>query len=427
MNWWLDLGRIYYNELTNEEEDWEAIAGKITEKIEEYQSKFESEIEQKIKKIEEENKNTGGKTNNKKMTGKGVEIEERDKKKQEKIKNLSKKKERLDACRNLISKTLLNNPIFNKGPHGFENSKKRLKNFLESNEAENNEAKSSKANCVFCGNETVTSKESLATRAWIVSGGWENSSLYAAGGRLPPRICLNCRKLSLLAAFKAYDLFFKNGLPFIIYNADLSLFKKLLDNLVLRKDINLNFEKVSATFISLGSTLVYPRFDNQGNIESFDLRPLLPKESLLLMKLAGIIRNDKRKERYILDLVARYKNRLAEKLVIDFLSRQSPLQKAEVISVFFSFLEAYKGGVNMTDFFKLGEELGKALEDKAYSVALKLYKSFKEPIQFQQYLIGAYIYLKRPVPQELVQITKTSDNSLAFIMGILSTVKKEVK
>lgn len=75
-------------------------------------------------------------------------------------------------------------------------------------------------------------------------------------------------------------------------------------------------------------------------------------------------------------------------------------------------------------FFELGNALGKNLGDKAYSVALKLYKSLRDSSQFQKQLIGTYIYLKEPMPIELTKITENDENALAFVMGIMNTIKK---
>ncbi len=316
----------------------------------------------------------------------------------------------------IISKTLLNNPIVNgKKKHQSEEDIKNLFTKIESEDVY----------CSFCEQKTTHDKESIAGRKWIVSGGWEESPLFAGGGSIPPRICLNCRRLSILASFKAYDLFIKNNLPFIIYNPDLTLYRKLINNLLLRKDLSLNFERSSSVFLSLGSVLVYPVFDRQGNISSFDLRPLLPKASLMLMNLSGLLRT-KGKEQYILDIVEKHKEQSGAKLIIDFLKNQSKLNFGELITAFYAFLKAYKGGVGMTKtFFELGNKLGNNLGDKAYSVALKLYKSLRDSTQLQKQLIGAYIYLKEPMPPELTRITESEENSLAFIMGIMSTIKKE--
>lgn len=326
--------------------------------------------------------------------------------------------ERTNPYLSIINKTLLNNYIANPKNKSRQESEGDIKNLFTSN-SENQDV-----GCSFCNNMTTKDKDSIASRKWIVSGGWEGSPLYAGGGSIPPRICLNCRKLSLLASFKAYELFLLNKLPFIIYNPDLNLYKKLLDNLLLRKDLNLNFEKSSSVFLSLGSALVYPEFDNQRNISNFDLRPLLPKASLMLMNLSGLLRT-KGKEQYILGVVERYKENAGAKLIVDFLKRQSKLTLEEVITAFYAFVKAYKGGIGMTKiFFDLGNALGKNLEDKAYSVALKLYKSLRDPVQLQKQLIGTYIYLKETMPGELIKITENEENALAFIMGIMNTIKK---
>jgi len=316
----------------------------------------------------------------------------------------------------ILNKTLLNNDIINQ--------KTKVQSEEKINNLFSDQTETEAVPCSFCNQMTTGGKESIAARKWIVSGGWEESPLYAGGGYIPPRICLNCRRLSILASFKAYELFVENRLPFIIYNPDLSLYKKLLDNLLLRKDLNLNFEKSSAVFLSLGSVLVYPEFDNQGNISSFDLRPLLPKASLMLMNLSGLLRT-KGKEQYILGIVEKHRDKSGAKLISDFLKRQSKLSLGDVITAFYAFVKAYKGGIGMTkSFFELGNALGKNLEDKAYSVALKLYKSLRDSTQLQKQLIGTYIYLKEPMPTELTKITESDENALAFIMGIMNTIKK---
>lgn len=364
MNWWLDLGRVYCYELTgNDNPHNSTIPGYLFE------------VASKIYK------------------GEGNPYQ-------------------------LINKTLLNNYIVNPKNKPKGQSEKDIKN-LFSLMQENGDV-----NCSFCNNMTIKDKDSIASRKWIVSGGWENSPLYAGGGLISPRICLSCRKLSLLAAFKAYELFIANKLPFIIYNPDIKLFQKLIDNLVLRKDLNLNFEKSSSVFLSLGSMLIYPKFDRQGNIESFDIRPLLPKSSLMIMNLTGLLRT-KNKEQYILEIVEKYKENTGAKLVADFLKRQSKLSVDEIIIAFYAYVKAYKGGINMTkNFFELGRELGEKLEDKAYSVALKLYKSLRDSTQLQKQLIGIYIYLKEPMPAELTKITDNEENALAFIMGIMNKIEK---
>ncbi|MEM4326406.1 MAG: hypothetical protein QXU40_03825, partial [Candidatus Pacearchaeota archaeon] len=318
----------------------------------------------------------------------------------------------------IINKTLLNNYIANPKNKSKHESEEDIKNLFTS------KSESQDVGCSFCNNMTTKNKDSIASRKWMVSGGWEGSPLYAGGGFIPPRICLNCRKLSLLASFKAHELFILNNLPFIIYNPDLNLYKKLLDNMHLRKDLNLNFEKSSSVFLSLGSSLVYPEFDDQGNISSFDLRPLLPKASLILMSLSGLL-GTKSKRQYILDVVEKYKEKTGRKLIVDFLKGQSKLILGEVITAFYAFVKAYKGGIGMTKrFFELGTKLGEALNDKAYSVALKLYKSLRDSAQLQKQLIGTYIYLKEPIPVELTQIMENEENALAFIMGIMNTIKK---
>ncbi|MBI4654332.1 MAG: hypothetical protein HY752_04985 [Nitrospirae bacterium] len=374
MNWWLDLGRVFLIELTGTAQfDEQAIKLII------------SDLNTKIEGLEKEN-----------------------------------------PYALIIEKTLKNNPLINpfaikekERTKKISKSIKNIKNFLKTT----SEGKG--VYCTFCSSETEISKDSIAGRKWIVSGGWENSPLYAGGGSIPPRICLNCRKLSLLAAFKAYELFLKNRLPFIIYNPDLNLYKKLLDNLFLRKDLNLNFERASSVFLSLGSMLIYPEFDNQENISGFDLRPLLPKASLMLMNLSGLLRT-KGKEQYILGVVEKYKDNSGAKLLSDLLKGQSKLYLSEVITAFYAFVKAYKGGIGMTKkFFELGRSLGNNLGDKAYSVALKLYKSQKDSTQLQKQLIGTYIYLKEPMPLELTQITENEENALAFIMGIMNTIRKE--
>ncbi len=374
MNWWLDLGRVYLFELTGATQFDEQAINLII-----------SNINIKIEGIEKEN-----------------------------------------PYALIIEKTLKNNPLINpfairekEGEKKVAESIKNIKNFLKTT----SEGKG--VYCTFCSSETEISKDSIAGRKWIVSGGWEKSPLYAGGGSIPPRICLNCRKLSILASFKAYELFIINKLPFIIYNPDIHLYKKLLDNLLLRKDLNLNFERASSVFLSLGSVLIYPEFDDKGNISGFDLRPLLPKASLMLMNLTGLLRT-KSKEQYILDVVERYREKSGAKLVADFLKKQSKLSFSEVISAFYAFIKAYKGGVGMTKrFFELGKALGDNLGDKAYSVALKLYKSLRDTSHLQKQLIGTYIYLKEPMPLELTQITDNEENALAFIMGIMNTIRKE--
>lgn len=363
MNWWLDLGKVYCKELIrNEDLSNPEIPAKLFEKA-----------------------TTIG--------------------------------ERRNSYFSIINKTLLNNPIINGAKK--EQSEERITELFSYN------TEKAEVYCSFCSQMTVKSSESIAARKWIVSGGWEESPLYAGGGSIPPRICLNCRKLSLFASFKAYELFVENRLPFIIYNPDTNLYKKLLDNLLLRKDLNLNFEKASSVFLSLGSMLIYPEFDKQGNIESFDLRPLLPKASLMLMNLTGLLRT-RNKEQYILNVVEKYREKSGGKLVADFLKKQSKLTLSEVITAFYAFVKAYKGGIGMTKkFFELGKALGNNLGDKAYSIALKLYKSLRDTSQLQKQLIGAYIYLKEPMPLELTQITENEENALAFIMGIMNTIKKE--
>jgi len=365
MNWWLDLGRVYCYELTG-----------------------------------------GGNLSDSAIPSKLFEV-------------ASKIGERRNPYLSIINKTLLNNYIANPKNKPKEQSEEDIKNLFAI------KSESKDVNCSFCDQLTTKDKDSIAGRKWIVSGGWEDSPLYAGGGSIPPRICLNCRKLSLLASFKAYELFVKpeNRLPFIIYNPEVSLYKKLLDNLLLRKDLNLNFEKASSVFLSLGSMLIYPEFDKQGNIESFDLRPLLPKASLMLMNLSSLLRM-KSKEQYILGVVEKYKDKSGAKLVADFLKGQSKLILNEVITAFYAFLKAYKGGIGMTKkFFELGKTLGNNLGDKAYSVALKLYKSLRDTTQLQKQLIGTYIYLKEPMPLELTQITENEENALAFIMGIMNTIR----
>ncbi|MCX7771337.1 MAG: hypothetical protein N2202_09725 [Proteobacteria bacterium] len=377
MNWWLDLGKVFLSEL-KENPDY---ADKTLEES------IIMEISKKIKGLKKEN-----------------------------------------PYAFIIEKTLKNNPLINpfaikekdkdkKIKKSFENIKYFFKKISEKKEIY----------CSFCGEETENSKESIASRKWMVSGGWENSPLYAGGGSISPRICLNCRKLSLLAAFTAYELFIENGLPFIIYNPNINLYRTLIKNLILRKDLSLNFEKSSSVFLSLGSMLIYPNFDKQGNIESFDIRPLLPKASLMLMNLTGLLRT-KAKEQYILELIEKYKENIGIKLISDYLKQQSKLDLNETITAFYAFLKAYKGGVGMTKkFFEIGKELGNQLEDKAYSVALKLYKSIGDSTQFQRHLIGTYIYLKEPMPLELTEITNKEENALAFIMGLMNSIKnKEV-
>lgn len=363
MNWWLDLGLVYCYELTG---DYDLSKSKLPDTL----------------------------------ITKAASI--RDKK---------------NPYFSIINKTLLNNDIINRKTK--EESEKKINDLFSDHSEEK------KVFCSFCNQMTTDGKESIAARKWIVSGGWERSPLYAGGGCIPPRICLNCRRLSVLAAFKAYELFVENELPFIIYNPDIQLYKKLLDNLLLRKDLNLNFEKATTVFLSLGSMLVYPEFDNQGNISSFDLRPLLPKASLMLMNLSGLLRT-KGKERYILEIIEKYRDKAGAKLIADFLKKQSKLSSSDdVIAAFYAFVKAYKGGIGMTKkFFELGNELGKNLEDKAYSVALKLYKSLRDSVQLQKQLIGTYIYLKEPMPTELTKITENDENALAFIMGIMNTIKK---
>ncbi|MCS7215653.1 MAG: hypothetical protein RMI30_06330 [Thermodesulfovibrio sp.] len=321
----------------------------------------------------------------------------------------------------IVNKTLLNNYIVNPKNKSKQQSEEDIKKLFTASE------ESQDVNCSYCSNMTASNKESIASRKWMVSGGWENSPLYAGGGSISPRICLNCRKLSLLAAFKAYELFIENKLPFIIYNPNINLYRTLIKNLILRKDLSLNFEKSSSVFLSLGSMLIYPNFDKQGNIESFDIRPLLPKASLMLMNLTGLLRT-KAKEQYILEIIEKYKENIGIKLISDYLKQQSRLDLNETITAFYAFLKAYKGGVGMTKkFFEIGKELGNQLEDKAYSVALKLYKSIGDSTQFQRHLIGTYIYLKEPMPLELTEITNKDENALAFIMGLMSSIKnKEV-
>ncbi|WP_211209652.1 hypothetical protein [Thermodesulfobacterium thermophilum] len=317
----------------------------------------------------------------------------------------------------IINTTLLNNYIANPKNKSKRQSEEDIKSLFST------KPEPAEINCSFCGQMTTKNKDSIAGRKWIVSGGWEGSPLYAGGGYIAPRICLNCRRLSLLAAFKAYELFVKEKLPFIIYNPDIQLYKKLLDNLLLRKDLNLNFERSSSIFLSLGSLLVYPNFDRRGNIESFDLRPLLPKASLMLMNLSGLLRT-KGKEQYILEIVEKYRDKAGAKLVSDFLMKQSKLSSDEVVIAFYAFVKAYKGGIGMTkEFFDLGKKLGNELGDKAYSSALKLYKSLKDPTQLQKQVIGIYIYLKQPIPPELTKITENDEYALAFIMGIMNTIK----
>ncbi len=361
MNWWLDLGLVYCYELTGE---FDLTNFKLAEAL---ISKASSIIDKK------------------------------------------------NPYFSIINKTLLNNEIINQKTK--EQSEKKIKEIFS-----NNFEKQS-IPCSFCDNMTTEEGESIAARKWIVSGGWEKSPFYAGGGKIPPRICLDCRKLSILAAFKAYELFFENSLPYIIYNPDLNLFRRLLNNLLLRKDLNLNFERSSAVFLSLGSVLVYPNFDNQGNISSFDMRPLLPKASLMLMSLSALLRK-KGKEQYILEIVERYRDKSGAKLISDFIKKQSKLSLNEVITAFYAFVKAYKGGIGMTKtFFDLGKTLGKNLGDKAYSVALKLYKSLRDSTQLQKQLIGAYIYLKKPVPVELTKICENEENALAFIMGIMNSLE----
>lgn len=364
MNWWLDLGKVYLLELTanNDLSD-----SKIPSLLFEFASKI------------------GEKEN---------------------------------PYLSIINKTLLNNYIANPKNKSKEQSEEDIKNLFATQKEQK------VVNCSYCDSMTTTDKDSIAGRKWMVSGGWENSPLFAGGGSISPRICLNCRKLSLLAAFKAYELFITNGLPFIIYNPEINIYKKLLDNLILRKDLNLHFERASSVFLSLGSMLIYPNYDKQGNIESFDVRPLLPKASLMLMNLSGLLRT-KIKEQYILEVIEKYKEKTAIKLISDFLKRQSKLDLNEVITAFYAFVKAYKGGIGMTkDFFELGSNLGNLLEDKAYSVALKLYKSLGDPSQFQKHLIGVYIYLKEPMPLELTKINEKDENALAFIMGIMNSIEK---
>lgn len=366
MNWWLDLGKVYCYELNN--------TGDLSD----------PEIPSAL------------------------------------FKAASKIGDKKNPYLSIINKTLLNNYIANPKNKPKKQSEEDIKNLFSA------KSESKDVNCSFCNQMTTNDKESIAGRKWIVSGGWEESPLYAGGGSIPPRICLNCRRLSLLAAFKAYELFVVNKLPYIIYNPDLNLYKKLLDNLLLRKELNLNFEKSSSVFLSLGSILIYPVFDNQGNISSFDLRPLLPKASLILMNLSGLLRT-KNKEQYILEVIEKYKENFGTKLIVDFLKKQSKLSLSELITAFYAYMKTYKGGIGMTkSFFELGCNLGKNLEDKAYSVALKLYKSLRDPTQFQKQIIGTYIYLKEPVPRELTKITDSDENSLAFIMGIMNTIEKEV-
>lgn len=325
----------------------------------------------------------------------------------------------------IIEKTLKNNPLINPFTIKEKDRDKKIAKSIKNIESFFKiTTDGNGVYCSFCDSETENSKDSIAGRKWIVSGGWENSPLYAGGGSIPPRICLNCRKLSLLASFKAYELFVKNRLPFIIYNPNTNLYKKLLDNLLLRKDLNLNFEKASSVFLSLGSMLVYPEFDNQGNISSFDLRPLLPKESLMLMNLTGLLRA-KNKEQYILQLVEKYRDKSGRKLVTDFLKKQSNLTLSEVIIAFYAFVKAYKGGIGMAkEFFDLGRDLGEKLGDKAYSTALKLYKSTNDPVRFNKYLLGACFGLKCPVSFEMTKIVEQEEDALIFIMGIMNTVKK---
>jgi hypothetical protein len=373
MNWWLDLGRVYLFELIGKTQFDEASVKPI-----------KNTLSRRIDGLEKEN-----------------------------------------PYAFIIEKTLKNNPLINPFAIKEKDKNKKIEKSFKNIEGFLKTISDGKGvYCSFCGEETETSKDSIASRKWIVSGGWEDSPLYAGGGTIPPRICLNCRKLSLLAAFKAYELFLENRLPFIIYNPDTSLYKKLLDNLLLRKDLNLNFEKASSIFLSLGSMLIYPEFDNKGNISGFDLRPLLPKASLMLMNLTGILRA-KNKEQYILDVVEKHREKSGSKLVADFLKKQSKLSLSEVITAFYAFVKAYKGGIGMTkEFFDLGKELGNNLSDKAYSVALKLYKSLRDSTQLQKQLIGSYIYLKKPMPKELTQITESEDHALAFIMGIMNTIQK---
>lgn len=334
----------------------------------------------------------------------------------------SKIGERKNPYLSIINKTLLNNYIANPKNKPTKQSEEDIRNLFAI------EAESKDINCSFCDQMTTKDKDSIAGRKWIVSGGWEESPLYAGGGSISPRICVNCRKLSLLASFKAYELFFgDNGLPFIIYNPDINLYRKLLDNLLLRKDLNLNFERAASVFLSLGSMLIYPEFDNQRNISGFDLRPLLPKASIMLMNLTGLLRA-KNKEQYILDVVEKHREKSGAKLVADFLKKQSKLTLGEVITVFYAFAKAYKGGIGMAkDFFDMGKSFGAELEDKAFSVALKLYKSVKSPTQFNKHLLGACFSLKHPVTKEMSEISETEDNALIFIMGIMNNVKKEGK
>lgn len=367
MNWWLDLGKVYCYELNNR--------GDLSD----------PEIPSRLFEV------------------------------------AYKMKEEKNPYMSIINKTLFNNSIVNPKSKSKDQSEKDIKDLfsIDSEPAE--------INCSFCDRMTTKKKDSIAGRKWIVSGGWENSPLYAGGGNIAPRICLNCKKLSILAAFKAYELFIKNKLPFIIYNPDIQLYRKLLDNLLLRKDLNLNFERSSSVFLSLGSILVYPEFDNQGNISSFDLRPLLPKASIMLMNLSSLVR-DKRKEQYILGIVEKYKDKAGTKLIADLLINFKKPSKIlyvdEVITAFYAFVKAYKGGINMTkEFFELGKKLGNDLGDKAYSIALKLYKSLRDPTQLQKQVIGTYIYLKQPIPPELTKITENDENALAFIMGIMNTIK----
>lgn len=346
MNWWLDLGRVYLFELSGSND----FNGKAANLI-------ISDINTKIKGLEKEN-----------------------------------------PYALIIEKTLKNNPLINPFAIKEKDRDKKIAKSIKNIESFFKTTSDGKGvYCTFCSSETEISKDSIAGRKWIVSGGWENSPLYAGGGSIPPRICLNCRKLSLLAAFKAYELFLKNSLPFIIYNPDINLYRKLLDNLLLRKDLNLNFERASSVFLSLGSVLIYPEFDNQGNISGFDLRPLLPKSSLMLMNLTGLLRT-KNKEQYILDVVEKHREKSGAKLIADFLKKQSKLSLSEVIAAFYAFVKAYKGGIGMTKkFFELGRSMGNNLGDKAYSVALKLYKSLRDTSHLQKQLIGTYIYLKEPM------------------------------
>lgn len=391
MNWWLDLGLVYCHELVG---SYDLLSPELPKFL---ITKAERIGSESIKR-EEEKRKTKPRT---------------------KIKTSSesiKREEEKNPYFLIINKTLLNNDIINQKKKN--ESQKKIEELFSSC------LKTGTVPCSFCDQKTTTDRENVAARKWIISGGWEESPLYAGAGLIQPRICLNCRKLSILASFKAYELFIENKIPFIIYNSDIRIYKKLLDNILLRKNLNLNFERSSSIFLSLGSILVYPKFDNRGNIANFDLRPLLPNTSLMLMNLSGLLRT-KVKEQYILETVEKYRGMVGLKLISDFLKKQSKLSTSDVITAFYAFVKTYKGGVGMTrKFFELGNLLGKNLEDKAYSVALKLYKSLRDPVQLQKQLIGVYIYLKEPIPIEMTQITERDENALAFIMGIMNAINK---